>query len=190
MSYSEPLIRQLWVFLAFSGVGFLLGAVYLGFFFLRNLFQNGKAATVVCDLLFCLCVFTALFGAFLGYTDGVWRLPELLSGAAGFFGFQRTLGALLSPPARKAAALVSGCANAFFRFAGTRAAALQSRAARLCGRLKQAAGKRRAEKEKRRAERFAEAEKKTPKKEKKHAKALAKPKKKQYNDNCKNLDFS
>lgn len=181
MRYSEPLAAQIWVFLAFLGVGFLLGAVYLGFFFLRNLFQNGKTATAVCDLLFCLCAFAALFSAFLGFTNGVWRLPELAAAAAGFFAFRRTVGAPVSPAVRKAAALAARGVNRSARFVQTLSAALQTLVSRLRRQLRESFLNRRAQKAKRRAEKRAAREKKTEKNRKKRAKPLANPNEIHYN---------
>lgn len=180
MRYSEPLASQVWVFLAFLGVGFLLGAVYLWFEALRALFANGRRATVVCDLLFCLCAFAVLFSACMGYTDGVWRAPELLAAAGGFFLFRRSLAALLTKPLLRTAAFLR-------RFAGGLLCPIRAASARLAQnfaafqkQLLARAAERRRQSDQRRAAKEKQTEK-HDKKRKKHKKALAKPDRIQYN---------
>ena len=111
MSYSEPLQMQLQHVLAFLGVGFLLGLFYLACTVVRRLFGNGRRATVLLDLLFSFGVFTALFCTFLSETNGVWRLPELLSCGAGFLAFQLSAARLLRPPLLAGAAFFNRGVN-------------------------------------------------------------------------------
>lgn len=182
MRYSEPLSGQIWTFLAFSGVGFLLGGVYAAFSFLRALFKNGRRATAVCDLLFCACAFGVLFAAFLGYTDGVWRLPELLAAAGGFLAFSRTVGKLLRGPLFRLAAVLRQIADAVPRPVRALADRLQTTLAGWRARLLQSVAAERERRKRRRADSARRAEKKSPKKTKKRKKTLAKPIVIQYND--------
>jgi hypothetical protein len=182
MRYSEPLLTQVRTFLSFGGVGFLLGALYLAFGFLRALFGDGRRATAVCDLLFCFCAFGALFAACLGYTDGMWRLPELLAATGGFLLFLRGVGPLLQKPLLCAAsALRRFCAGAF-RPVGALADRLAQRSADRVARLRTAVSARRERRKAARADKARPRGKKWRKNEKNRKKALAKPRRIQYND--------
>lgn len=182
MSYSEPLSAQVWVFLAFLGVGFLLGALSLFFRVLRALLGGGGGATAAYDLLFCFCAFALLFAACLGYTDGVWRLPELLAAAAGFWAFRRSVGAILQPPLVRAAAALRRRGGALLRPVRVLADRLQAVFSARMLRLRQGVSARLEQRKTRRREKPGAAEKNRAKKAKNHAKALAKPNKVRYND--------
>lgn len=115
MKYSEPLQFQLEMILVFLGVGFLLGAFYFVCTFFRYLLGGKKAVVFSLDLVFCLGTFFVLFSVFLSYTNGVWRMPALISAAAGFFLFRLSIGELLKKPLCRFAGLLRKCAAAFFR---------------------------------------------------------------------------
>ena len=70
MKYSEPLSGQIWVFLAFLGVGFLLGALYLAFGFLRMLCGNGRRR------LFCFPAYRRAFFAKAAAAHGGFCAPK------------------------------------------------------------------------------------------------------------------
>jgi len=92
MSYSEPLMHQLDVFLVFLGVGFLLGAIYTFVAFFRRLTGETAAACFVCDFLFCAVSCAVLFLFLLAYANGRVRINLLLSAGVGFAAFSLSLG--------------------------------------------------------------------------------------------------
>ena len=95
MSYGVTLPQQLSAFAAFLGVGFLLGAAFELFRFLRRLFLGERASSVrVQDVFFCAFSFFALFFSFLSFSGGVFRLHLLLAALAGFLSFRLTLGSV------------------------------------------------------------------------------------------------
>lgn len=180
MRYSEPLQNQLTAFVAFSGVGFLLGAVYVLCGFFRKLFGDGKKTTFALDLLFCLVSFAALFGASLAFTNGVWRAPDLAAATAGFFAFYFSLARLLTIRLNVCASLLrSALAKLFLPFQRCSAALWRRASAereRRRTQRKEKAAKKAGETEKRKQKNMA-------KKEKNRAKALAKRTRNQYNKN-------
>ncbi len=115
MKYSEPLRVQLEMVLVFLGAGFVLGVFYLICTFLRTLLGGRKAVVVFCDLLFCFGGFFVLFSAFLAYTNGVWRVPAIISAASGFLLFRLSVGEVLQRPLCRFADLLRRSTASFFR---------------------------------------------------------------------------
>lgn len=114
MKYSEPLRAQLLVVFVFLGVGFLLGVWYLICSFLRKLAYEKRSVTFLSDILFFFGAFAVCFASFLSYTNGLWRLPALLSAVGGFCLFRLSFGFYLAKAADRLASLVRHCFAAVF----------------------------------------------------------------------------
>ena len=182
MKYSEPLQTQLYVVLVFLGVGFLLGAWYTVCAFLRRLCGNTTAVTIVLDLLFWLGSFFLLFASFLGFTNGMWRLPALGSAAVGFLLCRRTAGRWLQKTLYRAADFLRGFVKAVFRPIERCSKKLRSFASRMIGSAKAKwQTKHKAYVQKRETKKQHNEKNKT-KKEKNNAKALAKRESILYNN--------
>lgn len=92
MSYSEPLLWQLYNFLFFIGFGFLSGFLFRFIEFVRELFSSRKAAVIVQDIVFSVLATILMFVFLLTYADGKIRLNLILAAALGAAVFFLTVG--------------------------------------------------------------------------------------------------
>ncbi len=93
--YSLSLAQQTKGFLLALGMGFLLGLLYDLIRIIRISISRGKAALIICDIIFCTfaCLFTFLFC--LTVNEGEIRLYLVLGEVAGFFTYYFSLGAVI-----------------------------------------------------------------------------------------------
>ena len=72
MRFSLSTLAQPYIFAAFMYAGIVIGVLYSIFSLIRKAFRGGKAATVVCDMLFCVTAGFAVL--FVLYTAVSFRL--------------------------------------------------------------------------------------------------------------------
>lgn len=109
--YSLSLAQQTKGFLLALGMGFLLGILYDLIRIIRISISRGKAAIIICDMIFCAlaCLFTFLFC--LTVNEGEIRLYLVLGEAAGFLTYYFSLGAVIFSFSEK----IIGFIKNFFR---------------------------------------------------------------------------
>ncbi len=110
--YSLSLAQQTKGFLLALGMGFLLGVLYDLIRIVRISITRGKAAVVVCDLLFCLalCVVTFLFC--LTVNEGEIRGYLVAGEGLGFLVYYFSLGAVVFALSEK---IITGIKSIFKR---------------------------------------------------------------------------
>ncbi len=113
--YSLSLARQTGNFLLSLGFGFIMGAVYDVFRIIRMCISKGKAAFVICDILYstvlCFCVF--LFC--LTVNEGEIRGYLILGGCIGFAAYYFSLGAAVYSLSEKTVAFIKSFFGKLFK---------------------------------------------------------------------------
>lgn len=106
MSYSEPLINQVRVFLLSVGMGVPLCLVYIVVQGLFRSISSKRWSVFSCDAVFCMISTFVSFFFMVFYNNGRVRLHLIFGEALGFFVFYRTLGRYLLSAVLKTADLI------------------------------------------------------------------------------------
>ncbi len=111
MSYSEPLINQVRVFLLSIGMGVPVCLIYIVLKSIFAFFGKKKQAIYASDILFCsLSTFVSFF-FMVFYNNGMVRLHLIIGEAVGFFVFYFSVGKYLLDLGQKAFTLLSRAAG-------------------------------------------------------------------------------
>lgn len=112
--YSLSLAQQTKGFLLALGMGFLLGILYDLIRIIRISISRGKAAVIICDIIFCAvaCICTFLFC--LTVNEGEIRLYLVLGEVAGFFVYYFSLGAVIFSYSEKIIDFIKGLFKSVF----------------------------------------------------------------------------
>ncbi len=101
MSYSEPIINQIIVFLRSVGIGTVIGAVYLLLTLVRKLFLDRKWICFTCDIIFWVISFYISFIFMIVYNKGLVRITLMMGELAGALAFYFAFGRAASGFAEK-----------------------------------------------------------------------------------------
>lgn len=93
--YGLSLAQQTRGFLLSLGFGFIMGIFYDLFRIIRISISNGKIATIISDILYCIFLCFALFLFCLTINEGEIRLYLLLGAGAGFCVYYFSLGVII-----------------------------------------------------------------------------------------------
>lgn len=95
MSYSEPLVNQIRVFLLSVGMGVPLCLIYVLVQSFFRFLDRKNRLIFVADGLFCLIAFLLSFFFMLFYNGGKVRLHLIMGEALGFYVFYRVVGVMI-----------------------------------------------------------------------------------------------
>lgn len=98
MSYSEPLINQVYRFFLAVGFGVLMGAVYELLSILKILLSEGRKTVVFTDIIFSVLFTVFSFFFMLVYNEGEARANLVVAQLAGVYVFHITFGKRLIKP--------------------------------------------------------------------------------------------
>ncbi len=94
--YSLSLANQTKGFLFSLGFGFLMGALYEAFRFVRLLLSRGKKTQFIFDIIYCILLAFLTFIFFITINEGEIRVYLLLGEAIGFMAYSLSLGVMIA----------------------------------------------------------------------------------------------
>lgn len=100
MSYTEPLINQIYRFVLAVGFGIIMGVLYELFVGARTLFTEKKWAIITQDISFSAVFAVLSFFFMLIYNEGVVRLNLIVAQVLGLYTFHITFGKKIVRPVR------------------------------------------------------------------------------------------
>lgn len=98
MSYSEPLINQIYRFLLAAGFGVLMALVYELLSVLRILMGDGKKIKFILDVFFCVLFTVLSFFFMLIYNEGEARMNLVVAELTGLLCFNAAFGRYVTAP--------------------------------------------------------------------------------------------